>query len=411
MKIIFYEDNSYADFYPVALSRPVFTLLVGTSKIYRKWLDALNISEFSLFTREYLSEVAALETGADVGVIPDDDILLINGRYLPSPEIISEVKKLKAGEALACDDGAIAFCVGRERSAIVTDALELLKNDQSEEKLLSAGKVKQLESTPLRYLWDLIAVNGNLIDRESQARTVSSSVNGTTFPKVELINPVKIYLGENVSICPMVVIDASDGAVVIDSDVIIEPFTYIQGPAYIGPGSRLVGGRIREGCSIGPVCRVGGEIEETIMQGFCNKYHEGFLGHAYLGEWVNLGALTTNSDLKNNYSDIIAQPFDKPMDTGSMKVGCFIGDHTKTGIGTMLNTGISIGFSCNLYGSALFIDKRIRSFSWGTPGELVDYRLEKAVETASASMARREKEFNEIHQRLFSRVAEIDKSI
>ncbi len=410
MKTIFYEDESFANFYPISLSRPVYTLLVGTSKIYNKWLRALDITDYSFFSREYLAEITVLDNDRNVGVIPDDELLLINGRYLPTREIVSEIKNLKTNEALVGEDRAIAFRIGRERSPELTDAVELLKNDQSEEKLLSLGKVKRLESTPPRYLWDLIGINGDMIDREFEAEADASSLNSDISPKAELINPKKIRLGENISIGPTVVIDASHGAVIVDRDVIIEPFTYIQGPAYIGPGSRLVGGRIRAGCSIGPVCRVGGEVEETIMQGYCNKYHEGFLGHAYLGEWVNLGALTTNSDLKNNYGDIKARPNDKLIDTRNMKVGCFIGDHTKTGIGTMLNTGISIGFSCNLYGGGLFAEKRINSFGWGTPGEIVPYKLEKAVETASASMPRRGMEFSEIHQRLFVNIEKINGS-
>ncbi len=408
MRLIFYEDNSFANFYPATLSRPVFMLLLGTSMIFEKWLDILDVSEFSFFTRDYLAEISAFDTGADVGIIPDDEILLINGRFLPTDEAAGMVRNLKSGEALLSGDYPIAYRLARHKSAKLNDAVEILKNDQLDEKLLSHCKPKKADSFPLNYLWDLIAVNGETIDREFERFGASSGIESHLSAKTELINPKLIHISKDSEIAPLVVLDASRGAVVVDSGVVIEPFTYVQGPAYIGPGSRLVGGRIRGGCSFGPVCRVGGEVEESIMHGRCNKYHEGFLGHAYLGEWVNLGALTTNSDLKNNYADIKAQPFEKPINTGSMKVGCFIGDHTKTGIGTMLNTGISVGFSCNLYGASLFTERRIKSFSWGTPGRLVDYELAKAVETAAASMSRREKEFTEIHQRLFARIAEID---
>jgi UDP-N-acetylglucosamine diphosphorylase / glucose-1-phosphate thymidylyltransferase / UDP-N-acetylgalactosamine diphosphorylase / glucosamine-1-phosphate N-acetyltransferase / galactosamine-1-phosphate N-acetyltransferase len=143
------------------------------------------------------------------------------------------------------------------------------------------------------------------------------------------------------------------------------------------------------------------------MLGYGNKYHEGFLGHAYLGEWVNLGAMTTNSDLKNNYTEISVMVGEQSVETGRIKVGCFIGDHTKTGIGTLLNTGISIGFSCNLYGGDLFTDKKVKSFSWGTPGELVEYKIEKAIQTASSSMRRRNVEFTTLHERLFSDIAKL----
>jgi UDP-N-acetylglucosamine diphosphorylase/glucosamine-1-phosphate N-acetyltransferase len=202
-------------------------------------------------------------------------------------------------------------------------------------------------------------------------------------------------------------IDASDGPVIIEDNTKIEPFSFIQGPSYIGRDCRIVGGRIRSGTSLGPVCRVGGEVEESIMLGYCNKYHEGFLGHAYLGEWVNLGALTTNSDLKNNYKGISVEIGGETVNSESIKVGCFIGDHTKTGIGTMLNTGINIGFSCNLYGAGLFADKRIPSFSWGVPGNLGRYRIDKAIETAEISIGRRGIKFTDIHKKLFEDIDNI----
>jgi UDP-N-acetylglucosamine diphosphorylase/glucosamine-1-phosphate N-acetyltransferase len=223
-----------------------------------------------------------------------------------------------------------------------------------------------------------------------------------TFPyDSSIIGQGIVYIHKSVEIAPSVVIDASGGPVIIEERTRIEPFSFIEGPCYIGPDCRIVGGRIRSGTSLGPICRVGGEVEESILLGFCNKYHEGFLGHAYLGEWVNLGALTTNSDLKNNYKEITVELGGRNIDTGSIKIGSFIGDHTKTGIGTMLNTGINIGFSCNLYGAGLFAQKSINSFSWGEPGNLQDYRLDKAIETAEISMGRRDIAFSQTHRKLF----------
>ena len=142
----------------------------------------------------------------------------------------------------------------------------------------------------------------------------------------------------------MVVIDAEHGPVYIDEGAEIHPFTRIEGPCYVGKKSILLGAKCREGNSIGPMCRVGGEVEESIIHGYSNKYHDGFLGHAYVGEWVNLGALTTNSDLKNDYSSVsVMLDGHTPIDTGSTKVGSLIGDHTKTSIGTLLNTGAYVG--------------------------------------------------------------------
>jgi len=148
-----------------------------------------------------------------------------------------------------------------------------------------------------------------------------------------------VYVARGAKIHPMVVIDAANGPVYLDEDVEVHPFTRIEGPCFVGKKSILLGTKCREGNSIGPWCRVGGEVEESIIQGYSNKYHDGFLGHAYVGEWVNLGALTTNSDLKNDYGDVeVILPGRRPINTQSTKVGSLIGDHTKTSIGTLLNT-------------------------------------------------------------------------
>jgi hypothetical protein len=152
----------------------------------------------------------------------------------------------------------------------------------------------------------------------------------------------------------------------------------------------VTGGKI-SGCSIGAVCRVGGEVEETIIQGYTNKYHAGFLGHSYVGEWVNFGAMTTNSDLKNNYTPVKVAVNGKEIDTGSLKVGSFIGDFTKTAIGTLLNTGINIGISCNLVSDSLVVDKEIPDFTWYSMRHKMEYSMAKALDTIERTMARREK--------------------
>ena len=154
----------------------------------------------------------------------------------------------------------------------------------------------------------------------------------------------QVYVAPTAEVQPFVCIDTTGGPVTIDEGAVINPQTRIEGPAYIGPKSMIVGGKIREGCSFGPVCRVGGEVEESIIHGYSNKYHDGFLGHAYVGEWVNLGALTTNSDLKNDYGSVsVTLDGRNPINTGSTKVGSLIGDHTKTSIGTLFNTGSYVG--------------------------------------------------------------------
>ncbi|UCC78706.1 MAG: hypothetical protein JSW64_10535 [Candidatus Zixiibacteriota bacterium] len=404
MTVLFFEDPYYRNFEPLSISHPVYTLLCGTSKIYQKWLIALELDDYGFLARSYLADVLNLETGRPVNAIPADDFIVLNGRFPPSPQLISQLDELGGNEALVSGDLLLAYRGNADTDGATREAIRNLHSTDGHEKLLKASKIKSIESEYLEYIWDLVRINGRMIAEELsrfekvlRKRELDSGNNS-------IINPENAVIGESAAVGPSAVIDASEGPVIIEGNTKIEPFSFIQGPCYIGPECRIVGGKIRPGSSLGPVCRVGGEVEESIMLGYCNKYHEGFLGHAYLGEWVNLGALTANSDLKNNYKEISVEIGGKSVNSGSVKVGCFIGDHTKTGIGTMLNTGINIGFSCNLYGAGLFNDKIIPSFSWGTPGNLGKYKLEKAVETAAISMNRRGIEFTTVHNKLFEEI-------
>jgi UDP-N-acetylglucosamine diphosphorylase/glucosamine-1-phosphate N-acetyltransferase len=168
-----------------------------------------------------------------------------------------------------------------------------------------------------------------------------------------------------------------------------------------------VGGKVGGGSSIGPVCRIGGEVEESIFLGYSNKYHEGFLGHSYVGEWVNLGALTTNSDLKNNYGPVRVMVNGSLVDSGLAKVGAFLGDHVKTGIGTLLNTGVTVGFASNLFGGGMIEERTIPPFSWAGARKREEYRLDKAIETARAVMKRRNIELRSEEIDIFKEIFEL----
>jgi UDP-N-acetylglucosamine diphosphorylase / glucose-1-phosphate thymidylyltransferase / UDP-N-acetylgalactosamine diphosphorylase / glucosamine-1-phosphate N-acetyltransferase / galactosamine-1-phosphate N-acetyltransferase len=162
----------------------------------------------------------------------------------------------------------------------------------------------------------------------------------------------------------------------------------LVGPLHLGRGSIVFGGHVAAS-SIGPVCKVRGEIADSVLLGYDNKAHDGYLGHALVGRWVNLGALTTNSDLKNNYGSVTVWTPSGPVDTGLMKVGCFLGDHVKTGIGTVLNTGTVVGTGSNVFGGGM-PPAFVPPFSWGSGSEYVDYRLDKFLEGAERAMARRD---------------------
>jgi UDP-N-acetylglucosamine diphosphorylase/glucosamine-1-phosphate N-acetyltransferase len=196
-----------------------------------------------------------------------------------------------------------------------------------------------------------------------------------------------VVVGDGVVIEPGVVFDTSGGPVWLDAGSQVKAFSRIAGPLYLGRGSTILGGTLEQS-SIGPVCRIRGEFAESVCLGWVNKAHDGHIGHAYLGAWVNLGAETTNSDLKNNYSTVRLWGPDGEADTGEIKVGCFLGDHVKTGIGLLLNTGTVVGAGSNLFGAAM-PPRYVPPFSWGTGGDLSAYRVDRFLQVAERAMGRR----------------------
>jgi UDP-N-acetylglucosamine diphosphorylase/glucosamine-1-phosphate N-acetyltransferase len=247
----------------------------------------------------------------------------------------------------------------------------------------------------VRYFWELIKYNPQALveDFEEFPKKRASAQAPSPWPErqVAFLGPEEnLYIAPTAKISPFVLLDATKGPIYIGEEVFIAPHTTIEGPAYIGPAAQIVGAKIRPECSIGAGSRIGGEVEASIIHGFSNKYHLGFLGHSYLGEWVNVGALTTSSDLKNDYSTIEVWINGRLVDSGEIKVGSFIGDHTKLGIGTLLNTGTSIGVSCNVLPHGELLPKFFPSFTCFlrnkfTPG----MGLEETLKTVQVVMARR----------------------
>ena len=253
---------------------------------------------------------------------------------------------------------------------------------------VDGGHVQHVSGRVLRWPWNLVAENAAQVVRDYERG--HSAEAEPAVPRFDAIgySAGALRVGDNVTIEPNVVLDFSHGPIWLDDGVTVRSFTRLAGPAYVGPGSTLLGGPY-EAISIGPVCRVHGEVEESIVLGYSNKAHAGFLGHAYLGRWVNLGAMTTNSDLKNNYGTIRMWTPDGETDTGLIKLGCLIGDHVKTGIGALLNTGTVIGAGSNLYGTDM-PPKYVPPFSWGSGAELVPYDPEKFLDVTQTVMKRRE---------------------
>jgi UDP-N-acetylglucosamine diphosphorylase/glucosamine-1-phosphate N-acetyltransferase len=253
-------------------------------------------------------------------------------------------------------------------------------------------RVIELDARLLAFPWDLITANGEQIVRDlpllgRAAGWASAAERPPEQPGLVIHNPAQVWLHPQARLDGPLVLDARDGPIVIDAAQ-VEPFSFIQGPAAIGPGALVASARVRGETTIGPVCRIGGEVEASIVQGFSNKHHDGFLGHSYLGEWVNIGAMTTNSDLKNTYGTIrVALEDYGQVDSGVLKLGCFLADHVKLGIGLHLNGGAVIGTGSNIFG-VHFAPKTVPPFTWG--GEVFrEYRIDGMVEVARKVMGRR----------------------
>jgi UDP-N-acetylglucosamine diphosphorylase/glucosamine-1-phosphate N-acetyltransferase len=261
-----------------------------------------------------------------------------------------------------------------------------------------------VDAQVFRYPWELVLTNPENIVADFLVLTAGEELEGDIDSGAHVFGEEPIRLCCDARIMTGALIDRTDGPVYIGRNALIMPGAYVQGPACIGSDSVIkAGAKVYSGTTIGPGCKIGGEIGETIIQGLTNKQHDGFLGHSFLGEWVNIGAGTDNSDLKNNYSNVRVVIDGQEIDTGETFVGMIAGDHFKCGIGTTFNTGTVAGVCSNIFGPG-FPPKYLPSFSWGGAGGLVEYDIDRAVETARRVMSRRSKELTKAQEDLLRHI-------
>jgi len=256
--------------------------------------------------------------------------------------------------------------------------------------------------------WGILAQSDKLIaaDFDLWSQHHSNHRRAGSLKGVHIIgNAADIHLGEAATVQPGCVLDVSTGPIIIASGAVVK-WSQIQGPVFVGAGSIVDGARLRPGTSLGPNCKVGGEVSATIFQSRVNKAHDGFVGHTWAGRWVNFGAGATTSNLKNTYGHIRYQrDAATPVDTGSQFLGSLIGDHTKLGIGQLMTTGANIGACCNVYGGAV-TPKYIPSFSWGGADGWQEHRLDDALKTVHATLGRRQARLRPASEALLRRVFE-----
>jgi UDP-N-acetylglucosamine diphosphorylase/glucosamine-1-phosphate N-acetyltransferase len=389
-QICLFEDEWYSRLLPLVYFRPVFNLRCGILSLKEKVQHAYPDTAVTLHCRTYLAEYMRLRNSSlTVNHLTAENILFINGRVIVEEQFAKDIPA-HGGDMLYLDGTTVvAARVSGKKLAELKQRLNGLFTLQDFDGI----PVQQVTANVISYSWDLIKHNGTQLRYDHSIvtrRAVTGASSPTIYPGVHLLNEKEIFISDGAVIKPGVVIDAEDGPVFIGRNVVIQPFSTIMGPASIGDNSVVKSGaKIYHNTSIGPVCKVGGEIEETIIHSYSNKQHDGFLGHSYLGAWVNCGAGTVTSDLKNNYGPVKVYVNGEPVDSGMQFVGVTIGDHSKTAINSTFNTGTVIGVSSNIFGTG-FPPKYVPSFSWGAAGEtFTTYNLDKAVDVAEKVMIRR----------------------
>jgi len=402
MSICIFEDEQYLNFEPLIYSRPVYDLVCGMTTLKEKIIRSFPKEKITLKCRNYLETfVKAENPKCKVNQFEDADYLFINGRMIASSNLKNVLKlKLSEEKVFVSKGTVVAAKISKKRiNDLSLDEVEIIDT-----KLFNNLPSEEVDVEVAKYLWDLVYLNGKQIQNEFKIYTNSKSSAKNKYAGVNFVNRKNIFIAEDVEIKPGVVLDASTGQIFIEKKVTIFPNAVIQGPFYIGESSKIKScATIYPNVSIDKVCKVGGEVEDTIIHSYSNKQHSGFLGHSYLGSWINIGADTNNSDLQNNYGSIKVQVNGRHIDSGKQFVGLMMGDHSKTAINTMFNTGTVVGFSSNVYGAG-FPPKFISSFGWGGSESMKEYKLSKAIETAKAVFARRDKEFKKEDEEMFETI-------
>lgn len=404
--ICIFEDPQYTKLLPLAYTRPVYDLRCGIMTLREKVARAYPTAVSALLCRPYLAEIVKQQNpGVAVEELHAASALLINGRVLADEQFARKIP-LEGEEAIYLSgDTVVAVRIrSTTRTSVGHDLSEAMDPDHF-------GKLPRIPvDVPLiEYPWDLVNRNGEEVVRDfgHLMGRKKKLIRGKVYGGAHLINRKDIFIGEGAVVKPGAVLDAEEGPIYIGRNVVIMPNAVIEGPAFIGDGTLIkAGAKIYGNTSFGERCKVGGEVEASIIHSYSNKQHDGFLGHSYIGMWCNLGADTNTSDLKNNYSSIRVFINGREVDSASMFVGLFMGDHSKSGINTMFNSGTVVGVSCNIFGAG-FPPKYIPSFAWGGAEGLDTYDLEKSLDVARRVMARRNVAMTAADERVLRKVFDL----
>ena len=381
--LYFFDDTRARQFEPFALTRPASELRAGTSLIRKRWERVTGLSSAGFISSPHLRHFQ--EGHAPPAVDPKSELpagsIIVNSRC-----VIPLDTKLERFDLLMCGGAACAVRLARDFPASqFTDGTIDIGSIQT-----SLGG-RRIEGRWIEEIWDLVATVAEQLSEDIPLRVKSLTSAAAT--SATIIGKHPVFIEEGAEIGPHVALDASNGPILVRRGATVAPFTHLVGPIAVGRDSHILGDRVST-ASIGDHCKVHGEFNNTVIIGHSNKGHAGFVGHSYMGRWVNLGALTTTSNLKNTYGPVQLWTPTGVRSTGQQFLGTLFGDHSKTGIGTLLSTGTVIGAGANIFGTAM-PPKAVQPFAWGDSEPYDTYDVAKFLSVAERVMARRHVELGE----------------
>jgi len=390
MQLCLFEDGGASALRPLSYFRPVYELRCGMLSLRERALVALRPRSVALHARGYLRPVFREEhPRSDPAQLAPGRLVAVNGRAVVTPSLAAALRGAKGEVCFMRGDEPVGAVMDGDRAAHFAACLG---TDEVLPEMFEGLPRIEVDTELIRYPWDLVYANETalradfaMLRRGGRRKAGRSRVHRAAV----LVHRRNIVVGPEADIGPGAVIDAETGPVILGRGARILPNAVVEGPCFIGDGSIIkAGAQIYGNTSIGPSCKVGGEVEHVIFHSHANKQHDGFLGHSYVSPWVNLGAGTTSSNLKNTYGPVRVQIDGVQVDSGRMFVGLLAGDHAKTGINVTLNTGTVIGPAANIFGTAM-APKNVPPFSWGSGGDLSTYDVDKALAVAETVMRRR----------------------
>jgi UDP-N-acetylglucosamine diphosphorylase/glucosamine-1-phosphate N-acetyltransferase len=402
MRLCIFEDSGVQWLEPITLTRPAFALWCGAQRLFERHQRQFAVTDAGFWVRPPLLDLWKLEQPAspvnDVAWLRAGPTVWSNGRWLPAPDMHIDPALPHAGIV----NEQIAYLVIPGGETPDTPTLDDWLNGWRQ-RLPN----RNVGGTMLDFLWDVVDQNGAALMHDDNwfHSALGSKPHAAT---IAVEGPLeRCIVAPTARVEPCVFADVRGGPVLIDEGAVVQSFSRLEGPCYIGRGTWVAGAKLRGNTTVGPCCRIGGEVEESVLQGYSNKYHDGFLGHSYLGEWVNIAAGTQTSDLRNDYDVVRVSINGQRRSTGRTKVGSFIGDHAKTGLGALLNTGSTIGAFASLLPSGTLLPQLVPSFCQVRHGQLHDlWDLRSVFSTAARVMQRRGQTLTDTHRDFYHHLFE-----